>query len=153
MVELEELALRRDYRLIPKIYEHCKCSRMLWLHRTSESIFLRCGAGHIWHIKKFCDKCNIEVGLETLLCPNCEPIIREITQYEVTIEHCQKGLKKLGRQLREGTIVRELYGQIEDDYNREVEVCQANLKKAIETRSEILTGQQSDGSITTASTI
>jgi len=153
MVELEDLALRRDYRLIPKFYDWCKCGRMLWLFRNKDTIFLKCANFHIWNIMRHCNKCDTEVDFETHLCPRCEPIIREITQYEVNIIQCQKGLKKLGRQLKEGTIVKELYGEIEDEYSREIEVCQANLKKAIEKRSVILTKQQSGGSITTVSMI
>jgi len=135
VVELEQIAARRTYNMFPRFYDRCQCGRMLWLFRDKGTIFLRCHEGHLWNIERHCTNCNHITDFETILCAICEPLVNEITQYEVTIEDCRKGLKKLDRKHKIGEIKDWTYNMMIKDYNGEIEKCEKKLKKVKEKYS------------------
>lgn len=131
MVELEETSQRRDYKMRANIVGRkcAKCGGFLWLYRK-EGIRLRCMHTECLNeelIPRVCTYCGYVDTMEAIICKECEPIIREITELEVSIETSQKGLKKLSRNLKAGKISQEVFKMMFNEYEDELLLCQKKL--------------------------
>jgi len=145
MVELEDIALRRDYKMKAHFDKACsKCGNHLWLFRKN-GIKLRCKNNECFNVQEIprvCTFCGYVDTMEATQCKICEPFIREITELEINIEVTEKGLKKLGRQLKAKRITREVHDMMNDEYQKEILLCRKKLlgvkakRKAIEKHLE-----------------
>ncbi len=144
MAELEEIALRRDYKMRAKIVgSKCtECGGFLWLYRK-KGIRLWCRSCRNEElIPRVCSFCGHIDIMESNQCDICEPFIREITELEVSIEITEKGLKKMARNLKSGKISQEVFDMMFNEYQNEILLCQKKLtdvrakRKAIEIHLE-----------------
>lgn len=140
MPELEDVALRRDYKMRAKIRQRCiKCNGFLWLHR-SKGIKLRCKNSQcltVHLIPRVCTYCGYIDIMDAQDCKICEPIIREITELEVNIEIVEKGLKKLSRNLKMRKISNEVFKMMFEEYEDEILLCQKKLIDLRTKRTEV----------------
>jgi len=128
MVELEELNQYRFYKLEPKFPSRCDnnveniysklypedksppllpCNGLLNLHMVDGSVNMICphvGCNKQYDISRVCSACGREHLFEDLTCDNCEPIVINITSWKVSIEECQKAIKKINRAFKQNLI-------------------------------------------------
>ena len=141
MPELEDIATRRDYKMKAHFQKKCaKCGGYLWLYRY-KGIKLRCmhtDCLNVEEVPRICTFCGYVDTFEVTTCKICEPLIRNITQLEVTIETIEKGLKKLSRNIKAGKINKEVHDMMYDEYTKEVLICQKKLGSARIKRIQII---------------
>lgn len=145
MVELEQLAERRDYKLVLLYGNKCLCGGMLWLFRDRGTIFQRCqhvGCMLTYEIIRICNICKWWGTFDKMECVNCEPIIKRITEFEVNAENNEKEIRRLRRLLRKKKIK-----QI--DYDRDCKILEEDAKKCIEKAKELRNQRAIDKSLAT----
>ena len=143
MVELEDVMLRRDYKLKAHFRLKCKCGQPLRIFRHGgiKQICLSCR--NVYLIKRECNRCGTITSFEVSQCPKCEDVIRAITQLEVSIEHNSRGINKAEKKLLRKEIDEPMYDSINTLYKDEIESCEEKLKelkrgRAIEISSRVL---------------
>lgn len=136
---LEELAARRDYKL-KYIFTDCWCGlpTTILLHRFEDEAMVNkknikqwCGVHNFTHVtrpRKQCTKCKNFYEIETETCPNCEPMVRELTTLEVGIMDANSEILRLGRQLKRKKINDAQYTKKVQDLNDRVQSFTAKLE-------------------------
>lgn len=143
MVELEQLTEFRFYKLKPQWQKRCTtvfetnygstiCNGFLWMFRTQGSIKLRCnhvGCTTEYLVPKFCSNCDREYKFDDLTCDNCEPIVRQLAQYYITIEESGKSIKKINKHYKAGDMSEKDWKNALELNKTENESCSRRLKE------------------------
>lgn len=139
MVELEDIVLRRNYKLkyifgcpLPSCGELC----IIFVDRDEydlahnrSNIKQKCFNGHITRPFKQCTNCGNRYEIEVSTCSNCEPDVISRATNEVLIENCEKELKRFGKQLRQKKITDQKYKQEEQRLNLMIEIAKKELTR------------------------
>lgn len=150
MVELEELNQNRFYKLEPKFPSRCtglvsdiyaeltgnhlqrSCNGLLVTHMIDGSINMRCphvDCGKQYDIPRVCTACKKEYLFEDITCDNCEPVVINITTWKVSIEECEKAIKKINRLFKQDLIPESEWKNSIKIQEDEMNKCQRNLEK------------------------
>jgi len=137
VVELEDLNEYRFYKLRIDINQRCEsCGGHLWLYRDKGTIFKKCmhtDCLRVHDIIRRCTYCGTEHEFEDLTCDNCEGIVINITTMSVTIDECNKAIKKINRQFKNGLLTEKEW-QTSLQINKEEKIrCSKELIKIRET--------------------
>ena len=152
MVELEELNQYRFYTLEPLLENKCTnmvdniynrvdssqpklkpCNGMLWLHMKDGSVNLICkrlSCSKQQDIIRACTSCGREHMFEDLTCDNCEKHVIDITTWNVSIEECNKALKKINRAFKKDLISEAEWKSALKIQNDERNSCEKELEKS-----------------------
>lgn len=133
VVELEDLNDYRFYKLRIDTTQRCEgCGGYLWLYRDKGTIFKKCAHTdclRVHNIIRRCTYCGTEHEFEDMTCDNCEAVVINLTTAAVTIEECNKAIKKINRKFKAGLLT-ESEWEISLQLNREEKVrCQEELTK------------------------
>jgi hypothetical protein len=150
VVELEDLALRRDYKLKPSYYGHCDCGSTLGLLRADNTIMSMCNDRYCskrYPITRFCSHCDAKYSFEDIDCVVCDVELIKLTEAEVTIEDNQKLFRRIARKLKENKITQAEYNETRKRCEEEIEICRdiaekIREKRQIEPSSETQTPKQ-----------
>lgn len=107
MVELEILNDFRDYKLVLKYNNKCKCGGALNLHMINNSVNQICNDNWCrkqYKIKRQCTKCKSDYLFEDITCDRCEPEVIRQAELHMEIMNSEKALKKLNRAYKAGKI-------------------------------------------------
>jgi hypothetical protein len=125
-MELEDLNQYRFYSLEPILENRCtntldniyhkvdkskpqtrKCNGILWLHMKEGTVNQICRAHNCnneYDIIRACTSCGKQHMFEDITCDNCEPHVIDITTWNVSIEECNKAIKKINRAFKKDVI-------------------------------------------------
>ena len=135
MVELEQLVEHRFYRLKAVWENSCpKCNSLLKLHMIHNSINLICLSCRTQvEVPRVCTYCGKSHLYDDLTCDECEKIVINITVFVVTIDECEKAIKKINRQYKVGKLS-EIQWETALALNKEErDRCQKELEKIKES--------------------
>jgi predicted amidophosphoribosyltransferase len=150
MVELEQLNQYRFYTLEPILGTKCDnmvdniynrvdasqpetrlCNSILWLHMKDGSVNLICrGCFKQQDIVRACTACNREHMFEDLTCDNCEKHVIDLTTWNVSIDECNKALKKINRAFKKDLISEAEWKSALKIQNDERTSCEKALEKS-----------------------
>ena len=152
MVELEDLNQYRFYTLEPILENKCNnmvpniynrvdssqpkqipCNSILWLHMKDGSVNLMCkrlSCSKQYDITRACTACGREHMFEDLTCDSCEPHVIDITTWNVSIEECNKALKKINRAFKKDLITESEWKISLKIQTDERNKCERELKKS-----------------------
>lgn len=132
-VELEDLNNFRFYKLKVDPHDKCdKCGGMLWLFRHDGSIYKRCRHTDclaVFEIIRHCSYCGKKHDFEDVTCDRCESKVINLTTLSVTIDECDKALKKINRAFKKGVMTEEEWKNARKYNIEEQEKCRINLEK------------------------
>lgn len=150
MVELEQLNQYRFYTLKPTFPLRCDamveniyskvmtvskeivCNGMLKLHMIDDSIRMICSQNDCrqqYDIPRTCTNCDRQTVFEDITCDTCEPIVINITTWNVSIDECNKAIKKINRAFKQNIITEEEWRNSLKIQKDELLKCQKDLEK------------------------
>jgi len=148
-VEYEQLNQYRFYKLEPIFQERCTnfvddmynkdtqrlCGGSLWLNMKAGSVNLRCKHSDCfkeYDIIRVCSACGRQHIFEDITCDTCEPHVINITTWKVSIEECNKAIKKINRAFKQDLIKEEEWEISLKIQTDERAKCELELKKVDE---------------------
>lgn len=132
MVELETISENRFYKLKAHWRERCDCGGVLWLHMKDASVNLICrhvGCFKEYEIARHCSYCNREHLFDDITCDSCEPVVINIATWKVSIDECEKAIKKVNRAFKNNLIDEKEWKSVLNINKDERERCLKNLEK------------------------
>lgn len=152
MVDLEVISENRFYKLVPLYQQRCTnqvediyekvdsehrlptkmCNGVLWLNMKDGSINLRCKHPDCrleYEIPRVCSYCDKKHLFEDTTCDNCEPIVINIATWKVSIDECDKAIKKINRAYKQDLISEKEWKTVRKINEEEREKCLKNLAK------------------------
>jgi hypothetical protein len=135
-IELEDLNDYRFYKLAILPQTKCDgCGGMLWLYRDKGTILRRCmhtDCLKVHEITRQCTYCGKKHDFEDTTCDKCENKVINLTTMKVTIEECDKAIKKINRQYKNGLLEEQDWKGALKLNQEEKAKCEKNLKGLME---------------------
>ena len=151
-MELESLNEYRFYKLEPKFPDRCSniveniyykvhpnsehptriCGGHLKLRMIESSIIMRCpnpGCFTEVEIPRVCNACGRETLFDDITCDTCEPVVINITTWNVSIEECHKAIKKINRAFKQNLIPEDEWKTAIKIQTEEIGKCEKSLAK------------------------
>jgi len=149
MVELEQLNEYRFYKLEPQFPERCHaeveniyskviktatptktCGGLLSLQMKDLSVNMLCKVCRAtYDISRICNSCGREHLFEDITCDTCEPIVINITTWKVSIDECNKAIKKINRAFKQNIIPESEWRTSIKIQRDELTKCEKELEK------------------------
>ena len=132
-IELEDLNDFRFYKLKINWRRKCsKCNGMLHMFRHNGTIteycsHTDCRTDHI--IVRECTYCGKKHDFEDNTCDKCENKVINLTTLSVSIDECNKAIKKINRQYKNGLLLEVDWKTALNINQEEKERCQKSLEK------------------------
>ena len=137
MVELEDLVIRRDYKLKPLLRDGCTCGNPLGLIQTQGTLKLICRDNYcrkIYLIKRRCTYCGATYEYDDMECTVCDIEIEKLTDAEVSVDKNYKLIRRSKRKVKEGKLTQKECEDIIKQAEKEIEVCEEKAQKIREER-------------------
>ena len=137
MAELEDLVVRRDYKIKPLVRDRCSCGSTLGLLQSQATIKQMCKDNYcrkIYPIKRRCTFCGSPYEYDDLDCIICDVEIEKLTDAEVSLEKNQKLIRRSKRKVKEGKLTQKECDDIIKQAEKEIKICEEKVQKIREER-------------------
>ena len=137
MVELEDLVIRRDYKLKPLLRDNCICGSILGLLQSEATIKQMCKVNFcrkIYLIKRKCTFCGAIYKYDDMDCIVCDIEIIKLTDAEVSVDKNYKLMRRSKRKVKEGKLTQKECDDIIKQAEKEIKICEEKVQKIREER-------------------
>ena len=137
MAELEDLVVRRDYKIKPLLRDRCTCGSTLGLLQAEATIKQMCKDNYcrkIYPIKRRCTYCWATYEYDDMECTVCDVEIEKLTDAEVSVDKNYKLIRRSKRKVKEGKLTQKECEDTVKQAEKEIKICGEKAQKIREER-------------------